>query len=392
MGYLEADLNAFCTHDGGKVGGSGTGSLAGTTFAAKDVFEVAGTRCCAGSPDWLDSHGVADSNAAVVQALLDSGADLAGKTKCDELMYSVAGTNAHYGLPVNVTARGRLPGGSSSGSAAAVAAAVVDFAWGTDTTGSIRTPAALCGLWGLCVGHGAVSRQGVIPLAPSFDTVGAFAADANLLNSVYQVILGNEQIRPNWNRAVFPSTAWSVADPDVRSALNPAAALVAERLGAIPPDSTTMDLVRWSECVRVLQAFEAWQTFGDWIEEVKPDLGPGVEQRMRAAASVTDEEAADAASGVAMARAELRDLVRDDSIIVIPTCPTVAPPTTTSNSELDLWRARVMQLTSLANASGLPQLAIPAASVDDLPVSLSLIGPRGSELALLEFANGLQLT
>src|SRR5262245_20127130 len=171
---------AFCQHVDVRLAGTTTGPLAGLTFAAKDLFDIAGSRVCAGNPDWLRTHAPAEKTAPAVQILLGAGATLVGKTLTDELAFSMSGENIHYGTPLNPAAPDRIPGGSSSGSASATASKLVDFALGTDTSGSIRVPASYCGLFSMRPTHGRISCQGVVPLAPSFDTIGWFARDAAL--------------------------------------------------------------------------------------------------------------------------------------------------------------------------------------------------------------------
>jgi amidase len=183
-------LGAFCRHTHVAISGSGTGPLAGLTFGVKDIYDIAGHKTGFGSPDWLATHDAAVRTAPVVEALLAAGADMVGKTQTDELTYSLNGENAHYGTPVNINAPGRIPGGSSSGSAAAVAGKLVDFALGSDTGGSVRAPASFCGVYGIRPTHGRVSLQGACALAKSFDTAGWFARDALLLERIGRVLLG----------------------------------------------------------------------------------------------------------------------------------------------------------------------------------------------------------
>ncbi|MDH5535005.1 MAG: amidase family protein, partial [Betaproteobacteria bacterium] len=186
-------LGAFCRHTHATMKGSGTGGLAGTTFAAKDIYNIAGHKTGFGSPDWLTTHEAATATAPVVQRLLDAGANLIGKTHTDEMAYSLNGENPHYGTPINPNAPGRIPGGSSNGSAAAVAGGLCDFALGSDTGGSVRAPASFCGIFGVRPTHGRILLDGVCPLAPSFDTVGWFARDAALLERVGQVLLNDNE-------------------------------------------------------------------------------------------------------------------------------------------------------------------------------------------------------
>ena len=194
---IERDtVGAFCRHTHADAAGAASGPLAGLTFGAKDIYDVAGHKTGFGSPDWLRTHGPAERTAPAVQRLLDAGAHLVGKTHTDEMTYSLNGENPHYGTPVNVNAPGRIPGGSSSGSAAAVAAGLVDFALGSDTGGSVRAPASFCGIFGMRPTHGRIPLDGACPLAATFDTAGWFARDATLLERVGRVLLADSAIAP----------------------------------------------------------------------------------------------------------------------------------------------------------------------------------------------------
>ena len=169
----------FVDHCDARVSGAPSGPLAGLTFAAKDNLDVLGFASGCGNPRWLETHpDPAPAHAPAVAALLNAGASLVGKTQMDELAWALTGENAHYGTPKNPAAPSRVPGGSSSGSAVAVAAGFCDVALGTDTAGSVRVPAGYCGIFGFRPTHGAVSLAGCVPLAPSFDVVGVFAAGA----------------------------------------------------------------------------------------------------------------------------------------------------------------------------------------------------------------------
>ena len=174
-------LNALCAHANVAKDGRHKGVAAALSFALKDVFDVEGVTACAGNPDWLRTHRAATRTAPAVDKLLDAGASLRGLTITDELTLGLNGENFHYGTPTNPAAPDRVSGGSSCGSAAAVAGGLVDFALGTDTGGSVRVPASYCGIFGFRPTHGRVSNAGVVPLAPSFDTVGWFARDPKVL-------------------------------------------------------------------------------------------------------------------------------------------------------------------------------------------------------------------
>lgn len=363
--------------------------MSGHTFAAKDIFDVAGHICCAGSPDWLATHEPAETTATSVQKLLGAGATLVGKTHTTELTYSGTGRNELFTTPINPRALDRLPGGSSSGSAVAVAGELVDFALGSDTGGSIRVPAALCGVAGMRVSHGGIASDGVVPLAPSLDTVGALASDLKLLAAVHRELLDHPPARPSWTRAILATDAWAATDPEVAATIAPAAERIAR---VLPVERSPIceqhdGLARWADVTRVCQAFEVWQTHGAWVTATKPTHSALVERRMAAASAVSRDEAREAEELRRRASQRVRGLVRDDTVIVLPTSPTVAPHADESDAALLAWWARVSELTSPANLSGLPQLSIPAGDVDGLPVGLSLLGPERSELALIELAS-----
>src|SRR5215208_4709289 len=195
------------------------GPLRGLRFAVKDLIDVAGHATGCGNPTWLDSHPPAIVSAVCVEQLLAAGAQCEGKTITDEFAFSLLGENHHYGTPLNPAAHDRVPGGSSSGSASAVACGLVDFALGTDTGGSTRVPASNCGIWGFRPSHGFVSVAGVNPLAPSFDTVGVLAQSASVLAKVGLILSAGAPLSGNKPETIhLISEAFAVADTDVQEA------------------------------------------------------------------------------------------------------------------------------------------------------------------------------
>ena len=273
------------------LGGSPGGPLHGLTFAAKDVFDIAGSRTGFGNPTWLESHPPALATAPAVQRLLDAGADMVGKTVTDELTYSLSGQNAHYGTPVNSSAPGRICGGSSSGSASAVAGGMVDFAMGTDCGGSVRLPASYCGILGIRPTHGRISLEGVSPFTWSFDVAGWFARDAGVFAAVGKVLLDGEGELPAPRRLLFAEDAFGVVDPEVAEALAPAVQLAAGAVGQRADVTVSPDgLTGWFETFRVIQAWEIWYNHAAWISEHKPDFGPGIRERVEWASRVTEAE------------------------------------------------------------------------------------------------------
>src|SRR3954465_14435271 len=186
---IDDTLNAFVDHGRVEIQTTLDGPLAGRSFALKDVYDLADVPTAAGSPEWRATHPVPTQSSPLAERLLAAGARLVGKSHTDELAWSLNGENAHYGTPINPAAHGRIPGGSSSGSAAETAGALVDFAIGSDTGGSVRLPASYCGVYGIRTTHGRIPLDGAVPLAPSYDTAGWFARTPEIMAEVGKVLL-----------------------------------------------------------------------------------------------------------------------------------------------------------------------------------------------------------
>ena len=380
--------SAFVPHDIARpLKGAKAGPLAGLTVAVKDMYDIAGERTGGGSPQWLAAHAPAARNASAVQRLLDAGATVIGKTVCDEFFFSVTGANAHYGTPVNPRAPGRLPGGSSSGSAAATAAGACDFAIGSDTGGSVRIPAALCGLYGIRPTHGRVDLSGAMPMAPSFDTAGWFAAGPGLLRNVGSVLLDGRGEKAKIERLMIAEDALAQADAALAEAVRSFLRRAADVLPSPEPVVIAPDgFDAWRNCLRVIQGFEVWQHYGEFITAQQPALGPGIRERMAYAASVNREDA-DAARVVLRAiRAAIRRTLGPGTVLCMPTAPAIAPEVCVSRETLDDFRSRVMTLTCTAGIAGLPQVTLPIGTVAGCPVGASLIGWADADEALLEAA------
>jgi len=383
-------LGAFCPRTRVEMEGAPEGPLAGLKFAVKDIYDVAGHKTGFGNPDWLRTHEPAARTAPAVQALLDAGARLVGKTLTDEMVWSLTGENAHYGTPVNVNAPGRIPGGSSSGSASAVAAGAVDFAIGSDTGGSVRLPASFCGILGMRPTHGRISLEGVCPLAPSFDTCGWFARDAALFERVGRVLLRDDRPASGAGRLLHAGDAFAVAGETVTQALQPALEKLRAMLGK-PETVTVADepLARWMHCFRVLQAAEAWAKHGEWVRRENPAFGPGVKERIAWAANVDPNE-------VAAAKVKREDITRrmaallaGGAVLAAPSAPGIAPLRGSPPEVLDDLRSRALSILSIAGLARLPQVSLPSASLDGCPLGLSLIAARGNDTLLLELAKAL---
>jgi amidase len=383
-------LGAFCRHTHVAIGGSGQGPLAGLTFGVKDIFDIAGHRTGFGSPDWLRTHEPATRTAPIVEQLLAAGGDMVGKTQTDELTFSLNGENAHYGTPVNVNAPGRIPGGSSSGSAAAVAGGLVDFALGSDTGGSVRAPASFCGIYGLRPTHGRISLEGACPLASTFDTAGWFARSAEIMQRVGAVLLQETSDHALPRRLLVAEDAFEMAGRSTAAALQPGLERLVALIGKPQRISASDDaLPRWLEVFRTLQGFEVWAQHGAWIQQTQPQLGPGIRQRIQWASTI----AASAASAARARREEIAarmiDLLRDDTVLALPTVPDIAPLVNADPKATEDFRARALTLLCIAGLARLPQINLPFGKLNGCPVGLSLIGPRSGEMMLLATANAL---
>jgi amidase len=388
MGAVQDPYNAFCSHASVRIAGAADGPLAGLTFAAKDLFDVAGHATGGGNPDWLATHGPAQRSAPVVQKLLDAGATLVGKTHTDELSRGIFGENAHYGTPINPSASGRIPGGSSSGSAAAVAGQLVDFALGTDTGGSVRVPAAFCGIYGIRPTHGRLKLEGVIPQAPSFDTIGWFARDARLLARLAEVLTGIAVEASRCSaRLIIAEDAFAVAEDAARRALSPSVERLAELFSTVERRPlSTEPLAAWFRHQGAIQGREAWATFGDWIDRTNPRFGFEVADNFLRGKSASDDALAAANAFRAERRAEFAALLGNDALLCLPTTPFPAPLRGQPRSVMWEKRVPVITLTCIAGMVGAPQITIPVARVDGAPIGLSLVGPPGSDGTLLATA------
>ena len=369
------------------IRGSGRGPLVGKTVIVKDLYDVAGRKTGNGSPDFYAATEPAAQTAATLQKLLDAGADIVGIAICDEFFYSLTGANAHYGTPQNVRAPGRLPGGSSSGSAAAMAAEMCDIALGSDTGGSVRIPAAFCGLYGLRPTHGRVDLTGGREMAPSFDTAGWFANIAGLFKAVGAVVLDNHSVAADINRLLIAEDGFEQADPAVAEALR---AVVDSAADVLPPAEpitvAPKGLAIWSDAFRVIQASEVKITNLPWVQEHNANLGPGIKERFEMVAAITPEETSAAQQVRETVRARLHELVPPGTILCLPTSPVIAPIIGTPPEGLEFFRTNALALTCIAGHSGLPQVNLPAALVNGCPVGLSFIGWAGGDEALLDLA------
>lgn len=389
---MDESIGAFVPGTDIHIEGARGGPLAGLTFAAKDLFDIAGHVTGGGNHDWPIGRPIPTRHAWAVQRLLDGGADLVGKTVTDEVSLGILGESAFDGTPVNVNAPGRVPGGSSSGSAAAVAAGLCDTAIGTDTGGSVRVPASFCGLYGIRPTHGRLPLDGMLPQAPTSDTTGWFARDAATFAAVSSHMLGEAIADGLPTRLLVATDTFAFAEEAVADALMPMvdrlAALVGGRKDAL---LAPQGLSVWGRAQRTIQPREAWETFKDWLDAANPRLAFGVARGLMLGASITEAELGWANLMRREARARLKSLLPAGTVLCLPTTPFPAPPTGLSLSDQTPIREQILCLCALGGLVGHPQVSIPGAAVDGAPVGLSIVGGRGTDSTLVALAQALEI-
>lgn len=392
--------------------------LNGLTFAVKDIFDIEGHITGFGNPDWAKTHSAATSTAQTVVSLLKSGATCIGKTVMDEMAYSINGENFHYGTPVNPVSPDRVPGGSSSGSAVAVGAKIVDFSLGTDTGGSVRVPASYCGIYGIRPSHGVVSTDGVIPMAQSFDTVGWFARDARILKQVGRVLLQSDSNSDFPTNIIVAEDCFKLLDSKtndrlIETLVNSVRNLYGSddmikyvnigdyieenvpnlkkfiTIGTCSNEYIPSSLRGLSAAMRLLQKYEFKENHGEWVSDVKPSLGPGIAERVQEALKTTDENIDVCPTVKGELVAALTALLGDSGILAIPTVPGPPPKLRTETTALEGFRAKAFSLLSIAGVSGFCQVSIPLGIQDNLPISVSLLANHGSDWFLLNVVEAI---
>ena len=370
------------------VSGAGTGALAERRVAVKDLFAVSGYAIGVGNPTWLSEAPVERDHAEAVSSLLAAGADVVGIAQTDELAFSLFGTNVHYGTPPNPAAADRVPGGSSSGPASAVAMGLADIGLGTDTGGSIRVPASHCGLYGLRPTHGTVTIAGVVPLARSFDTVGWLTRDAETLREVAHV-LSPIADAPQVARLLLAEDLFDLVAPRVQGVLREAVDALSTRLG-LPVESASAlhgdDIDAWLSAFRTIQTAEAWTAHGAWLQRHPGAVQDEIAERFTMGSAVTPGELEASRELMTRVRNALLERVPPSSCLVQPAAGGPAPPRHMRDEDKSHARAGTLRLTCPAGLAGMPAVVLPGGRVPEGPVGLCLVGHRGSDVSLAALA------
>jgi len=367
------------------VAPTASGPLDGLTVAVKDLYAVPGQPVGAGNPTYLREAPVETAPAAAVAALLAAGASIRGIARTDEFAYNLTGRNAHHGTPPNSAAPTRLPGGSSSGSASAVGLGTAEIGIGTDTAGSVRVPASYQGLWGLRTTHGTVSRDGLLPLAPSFDTVGWLTRSPGVLLAALDATVPPPATAgaPDATVLVVPEELVALVEPAVARSFTAFVEALDEPVATVRlRDLGIPDPAALQEQMRLVQAAEALAAHGPWIDAHSGALSPVVGDRFRAARANDPDATADAVARLDEVRATIRRALAGRTLL-FPTVPGPAPLLDADTAALERTRTATTAMTALASVGGLPAVSAPALTVDGAPVGVCLVGEPATDRALV---------
>jgi amidase len=348
----------------------------GLRVAVKDLIDMAGFPTTAGSRAVAVTAAPAERDAACLaglRAAIGAGrARFAGKTNLHELAYGVTGVNGAFGTPVNPLDPRRVPGGSSSGSAAAVAAGEADIAYGSDTGGSIRIPAACCGIAGLKTTWGRIPTDGVWPLSPGLDTVGPMARD------VAGLAAGMALLEPGFTVACDPPVTIGLLSIDADPVISDAVHAALRAAGHDIRQVTVPGLDEVTAASLTILGAQAWEANQDLIATSPGLIGEDVRERLLTAATITGAQVAAAQATTEAWKATLEGLWRQVDLLAAPTLLGF-PPLLEDARSMYGYRG----LNSAVNVAGLPALALPVPSAGPVPASLQLIGPANSEDRLL---------
>jgi amidase len=390
----EDTLPAACwVPDSVRLQATGHGPLDNVTVAVKDMISVAGHVSSFGHPRWRATHSPGVEHAPALSSLLAAGASVTGLAKLDQLAYSLIGNAGEGVAPLNSQYPGRFTGGSSSGPAAAVAAGLTEAGLGTDTAGSIRVPAAACGLFGFRPTHGLVSTRGVLPLAPSFDVVGVLTRRAALLGQIMDVLLASSEgaAGPAPTRTVcVPSDGLAGVSPELSAAVAGTAEAIADATGCAVSECSPSSFINEEVADRFarIQGREVWQTHGSWLSGNRQFLAPDVQSRVERAEALS-RAGPDQADEQAWRSypPRLDRVLPADSVAVLPVIADLPPLRSAGPEELLVFRAAALRFTAPASLAGRPELVVPVHHrASGQRFGVGILGPESGDLALLRIA------
>ena len=388
------DVGAFVPNSVA-ISGSEEGSLRGRTFVAKDLFSLAGHRSSFGHERWRATHPEATATSPVLTGMLDAGADLVGLTKMDQLAYSLIGNVGEGAPPRNACDNRLFCGGSSSGSAAAVAAGLADIGLGTDTAGSIRVPAAACGLHSIRPSHGLIAPDGVIPLAQSFDVVGIFGLRASTIADALKVLAPQAATLVPPVGVKLAADVFGTADATTTS-IGTAVAEAAASIMGVPFEEfefgqfTSMET---GDLFARLQGREIWSNHGRWVEEHGSSLAHDVQSRLERCERLSRDPAEvkeqDHQERLRYART-FTAAVEPGTVVVLPVMLEHGPMRVWDDDQLASFRSGCFRLAAPSSLTGAPQAVFSVRhDGDPRSVGIGLLAASGGELRLLELMASL---
>jgi len=383
-------LQAFVRDNHIALKGMEEGPLSDLVFAAKDVFKITGSTWGNGHPEWLSTSSPDDFTASTIKNLLESGADLVGKTVCDELCFSISGENWHYGSPLNPHDARRLTGGSSSGTCAATAGGLVDFAIGSDCLGSVRVPASYNGLLGMRPTYRRVPTDGEAPYCESMDVLGFVANDPTVFKQVAKELLKEDPENSSFTKLLIATDCFNIIDHEVKTSLEKAVQFVGENVGTVEEVVLAPEgLDEWAKTFRIVQGYEVWQSYGGFINKYQPRLSPGPKERLQWASKISLQEYYEAYKKMKEIKEHLEKIISPGDLLILPTVSSIAPLKSAPHDEITYLRKQSSELLCISPLAGIPQVTIPLATQYNMPLGISLIGANNTDLELANFGANL---
>lgn len=380
-------LQAFMRFNHIALKGKETGPLSKYVFAVKDVFKIKGSTYSNGHPKWLETHGPDEFTSSAILKTLEAGADLVGKTVCDELCYSISGENWHYGSPINPHDPNRLAGGSSGGTGVAVAGDLVEFAFGSDCLGSVRVPASYNGLLGIRPSYNRIANDGEAPYCESMDVLGYVAKDPEVFKEVSNVLLGQDKETISYSKLLIAKDCFDAVESEVKVALQPAIGFIEDKVDEVEEiEFGEETLAEWVKIFQTVQGYEVWESYGGWVRKYRPTLPPGQRERLHTASQITLEEYENALKEKEKIEQKIEEMIQPGTLLCLPTAASIAPLKRAGLEAINQHRAQSSALLCISPLSGTPQVTLPLVEMQEMPLGVSLIGAKGTDQQLVEFS------
>ena len=369
-----------------KIQTSYKGNLLNMRFLCKDMCQIKGFKTSCGNPDFYKHTAEATENAPFLEKILNEGAILEGITICDEFFYSIIGENIHYGTPSNKNAPNCVPGGSSSGSAAALTQINYDFTIGTDTGGSVRVPASFCGIYGFRPTHGRINLNKVYPMSESFDTLGWFSNNKSNMLKVGKVFFDHfEEIPIEQKNILIPIDIINNLDENIKSQFYDYCENKFKNLKKV--QLSNYNKSELAECFRVIQGYEIKLSMLPWIQKYNPKISTEINSRFEVTKNITVNMYNESINLRKEFVSELDKNLSKEALIIFPTTPFSAPITGQSDDDLSELRKKVMEFTCIGGLSSRPQISIPKFKGSTGPIGLSVLGNKNADEIILNNLN-----